>query len=105
MGPLERVVREKLSSLLAPNHLELVNESPNHGLPPEAEKHFRVVVVSESFEGASRIERHQQVHTILAAELKTEIHALSVQAFTPMEWRARQGQTHVSPECAHGKKS
>jgi BolA protein len=101
MGPQERVIREKLSSILAPSYLEIVNESPSHGLPLAAEKHFRVVVVSEFFESQSRVERHRQVHTILADELRDHVHALSVQAFTPVEWRARGGETHASPECAH----
>lgn len=104
MGPMERVVREKLTSLLSPQVLEITNESPQHGLPLEAEKHFRVVAVSEIFEGLSRIERHRRVHAILSDELKTHIHALSVQAFTPLEWRERAGQTHSSPECRGGSK-
>ena len=104
MGPIERILREKLSSLLMPPHLELVNESPMHGLKPEAEKHFRLVVVSELFEGLSRIERHRRVHEILAEELRTHVHAPSVQAFTPKEWRERAGATHASPECLGGGK-
>ena len=104
MRPLELVIREKLSSALAPSHLEIVNESPQHGLPAEAEKHFKVIAVSEAFAGGSRVERHRQVHTILAAELKSQIHALSVQAFTPQEWREKNGQTLDSPECLGGGK-
>ncbi len=99
MGPMEKVIREKLSGLLAPMVLDIDNESPKHGLPLEAEKHFRVVAVSEFFIGLSRLERHRRVHEILSEELKDQIHALSVQAFTPEEWRAREGQTHASPNC------
>lgn len=104
MGPIERILREKLSSLLAPSVLEITNESPQHGLPLAAEKHFRVVAVSEFFAGLSRVERHRRVHQILAEELKTQVHALSVQAFTPSEWRARGEQTHSSPACLGGGK-
>jgi BolA protein len=98
------VIREKLSSMLSPSHMELVNESPAHGLPEEAEKHFRVVAVSEAFVDLSRVERHRQVHAILVDELRDHVHALSVQAFTPAEWRARGGDTHASPECAHKRR-
>lgn len=104
MGPFERVIREKLSSLLSPSYLEIVNESPQHGLPAEAEKHFRVVAVSEFFEGQGRVDRHRQVNQILAEELKTQIHALSIQAFTPKEWREKNGTTFQSPECLGGGK-
>lgn len=104
MGPAQKVLQEKLSSILSPPHLELVNESPMHGLPASAEKHFRVVVVSEMFEGLARIDRHRRVHEILADDLKTQVHALSVQAFTPSEWRAKAGATHQSPDCLGGGK-
>ena len=44
---MEKVLMEKLSSLLAPSVLEIVNESPQHGLPKEAEKHLRFVLNQE----------------------------------------------------------
>jgi BolA protein len=103
-GPTEKIMREKLNAILAPSVLEINNESPMHGLPPEAEKHFRVVVVSETFKGRSRIERHQLINTVLAEELAGQVHALSIQAFTPEEWREREGKTHESPECLGGGK-
>ena len=100
----ETLLRDKLTVGLECEHLELVNESPNHGLPASAEKHFRVVAVSAKFTGASRIERHRLVHGLVAAELRDHVHALSVQAFTPEEWAKREGATHDSPECLHGGK-
>ncbi len=103
-GPLEKIIREKLGNILAPGVLETTNESPMHGLPLEAEKHFKVVVVSEMFREQSRIERHRLVNGILAEELAGAVHALSLQTFTPEEWRARDGKTHDSPECLGGGK-
>src|SRR4051812_5967513 len=103
-GKYELILQAKLTAGLGPSHLELLNESPNHGLPVEAEKHFRVVVVSEKFGGLSRVERHRLVQNTLAEELRTHIHALSVQAFTPEEWSAKNGQTFDSPECLGGGK-
>ena len=103
-GPMEKVIREKLSSLLAPSVLDITNESPMHGLPREAEKHFRVVVVSEVFNALSRVDRQRMIYTALADEMKEQIHALSLQAFSPEEWRARGGATFDSPECRGGGK-
>ena len=103
-GPVEKIIREKLSGILAPSVLEIANESHMHGLPKEAEKHFKVVAVSEMFRDQSRIERHRLVNGILKEELAGQVHALSVQAFTPEEWREREGQTHDSPECLGGSK-
>lgn len=104
MAPIESSLREKLMNRLQPVHMELLNESPMHGLPASAEKHFRVVAVSEAFSGLSRVERHRLVMDTCAAELKAHVHALSVQAYTPEEWRAKGGQTFDSPECLGGGK-
>jgi stress-induced morphogen len=101
---IEAALREKLTAHLQPTELELVNESPMHGLKPEAEKHFRVVAVSEAFAGLSRIERHRLVHETVAVELQTHVHALSVQAYTPEEWAKKNGETFASPECLGGGK-
>jgi len=101
---IEATLDKKLRERLNPQHLELVNESPQHGLPPEAEKHFRVVVVSDGFANQMRIERHRLVHEAVAEELKSHVHALSVQAFTPEEWEKRQGSTFSSPQCLGGSK-
>lgn len=94
----------KLTEAFTPLHLELVNESPAHGLPESAEKHFRVVLVSSKMEGLARIDRHRAVNDLLAAELREHIHALSVQAFTPDEWDKKQGATFASPACLGGGK-
>ncbi len=104
MGPIEKILREKLGNILAPSVLELKNESPMHGLPAEAEKHFRLVVVSELFAGKSRIDRHRLINQIVADELNTHVHALTIQAYTPEEWREREGATFDSPQCLGGGK-
>jgi stress-induced morphogen len=45
--------------------------------------HFRVEVVSERFEGLSRIEQHQLVYSIFGDEIGGPIHALSIKTSTP----------------------
>lgn len=41
--------------------------------------HWQVEVKSEAFKGLSRIEQHQHVMNVFAAELKTgEVHALTI---------------------------
>ena len=51
--------------------------------------HFEAVVVSASFAGASRVKRHQLVYAALGERMKEEVHALSIQTYTPEEWAAR----------------
>lgn len=82
-------VRAKLTAALAPERLEIIDESHRHaghaGARPEGETHFRVEIVSAAFEGQPRVLRQRRVHEILADELKTDIHALSLVTLTPAE--------------------
>lgn len=103
-GPYEIRLTKKLTEAFSPQLLQIDNESPMHGLPKSAEKHFRVVLVSEGFAGKTRVARHRLVHDILAQELSEHVHALSVQAFTPVEWQEREGKTASSPQCLGGSK-
>ncbi|MFQ5776103.1 MAG: BolA family protein [Kiloniellaceae bacterium] len=95
----------KLTSSLAPAHLEVVNESHMHSVPPGSETHFKVVVVSDRFEGVPLVRRHRTVNAILQEELRERVHALSLQTLTAAEWARRDGQTMASPACRGGSKA
>ena len=45
--------------------------------------HFRAEIVSERFDGLSRIEQHQLVYSIFGSEIGGPIHALSIKTSTP----------------------
>jgi stress-induced morphogen len=45
--------------------------------------HFRAEVVSDRFEGLSRIEQHQIVYGVFGDEVGGAIHALSIKTSTP----------------------
>ena len=49
--------------------------------------HFEALVVAAEFEGVRSLARHQLVYKSLAGLVGDEIHALSIRAFTPAEWR------------------
>ena len=53
--------------------------------------HFEAVVVASQFAGKRPLQRHQLVYAGLGPRMGREIHALSIQAFTPEEWRAAGG--------------
>ncbi|MDH5254990.1 MAG: BolA/IbaG family iron-sulfur metabolism protein [Gammaproteobacteria bacterium] len=52
--------------------------------------HFDAVVVSPSFAGKRTLQRHRLVYGALGSSIGGDIHALSIQAYTPDEWSARQ---------------
>ncbi|HEB66933.1 MAG TPA: BolA family transcriptional regulator [Gammaproteobacteria bacterium] len=95
-------IEQKLQSALAPVHLEVVNESHMHNVPPGSESHFKVVVVSAAFDGKMLVARHRMVNEILAEDLQ-RIHALALHTYTPEEW-AERGQAPQSPPCQGGGK-
>ena len=45
--------------------------------------HFRAEVVSERFEGLSRLEQHRLIYDVFGAEIGGPIHALSLKTSTP----------------------
>ncbi|MGQ3888922.1 BolA family protein [Legionella sp. CNM-1927-20] len=89
-------------SNLDPALLEIENESHNHHVPPGSETHFKLVVVAHAFENLERIDRHRKVNALLATELKTGLHALSLHLYSPSEWENKQKQVPSSPACRGG---
>jgi acid stress-induced BolA-like protein IbaG/YrbA len=53
-------------------------------------RHFDAIVVARAFEGKSRVQRHQLVYAALGDRMRAEVHALSIKALTPDEWKALQ---------------
>jgi BolA protein len=111
MGPVETLMRQKLQTAFSPTHLEVENESHSHSVPVNSETHFRVVIVSEKFQGLSRIARQRLVHEVLATELNAGrgaggIHALTQRLLTGQEWlSAGAGASDFqSPPCHGGSK-
>ena len=82
-------IREKLTAALAPEALEVIDDSHKHaghaGARPQGESHFTVRVVSTRFEGLNRVARQRLVYGALKDELETDIHALAIEARTPGE--------------------
>jgi acid stress-induced BolA-like protein IbaG/YrbA len=54
-------------------------------------QHFSALIVSRAFEGRSRVQRHQIVYAALGSRMGREIHALSMQTYTPTEFGALDG--------------
>jgi BolA protein len=76
-----------LTQHLQPIHLEVADVSHKHaghaGARPGGETHYDVTLVAGCFAGMGKIQRHQAVYQLLAEELRTGLHALSIQADAP----------------------
>jgi|TARA_B100000768_G_C11206330_1_gene344008 BolA protein len=105
MGPVQQIITTKLQAELAPEVLEVLNESYMHAVPPGSESHFKIVIVSQKFDGQRSVKRHQLVYGILASELAGPVHALAMHTYTPIEWEDSSNGAPDSPQCLGGDKS
>ena len=96
---VQNSIEEKIQSQLEPSYCQVLNESHMHSVPENSETHFKVIIVSESFDGKSRVARHQLINGILSDEIAGPVHALSIQAHTIEEWQLRGGAVLDSPDC------
>lgn len=48
--------------------------------------HFQAIIIGAVFNGLSPLKRHQAVYRVLGDKMGREIHALSLQTYTPAEW-------------------
>ncbi len=52
-------------------------------------QHFEAIIVSGEFRGKNKVQQHQVVYKALGDRMRAEIHALSMQTYTPEDWAAR----------------
>ena len=101
---IQQEIEQQLNQQLSPVFLDVANESHQHSVPPNSETHFRVVLVSELFDGKRQVARHQLVYGALQPQLAGPVHALALHTYTPLEWQQRQQAAPESPECLGGSK-
>ncbi|MGY0218684.1 BolA family protein [Endozoicomonadaceae bacterium StTr2] len=99
---IQNKIEEKLKQAMELSYLSVENESHMHNVPPGSESHFKVVLVSEEFEGKLPVKRHQSVYRVLCDEMQGAVHALALHTYTPSEWQSRQGVAVASPDCQGG---
>jgi BolA protein len=66
------------------SHIEHLGEAAGQG-----ETHFHLTMVSEKFEGLSRIDRQRLVNDALSDEFKNGLHALQMKLISVIEYAKR----------------
>lgn len=82
------MIRERLTAALAPQSIDVQDDSAAHAGHAGARSgggHFQVTIVSAAFAGKSLVERHRMVYDALGAAMRDEIHALVIRAVAPDE--------------------
>lgn len=117
-GSVAEKIFTKCSSSLGPlYYIDIINESSSHSVPKGSETHFKVLIVSDQFEGKMLVQRHRMLYTLLREEMRSDaipedrnnfhkIHALSIIAKTKNEWdREKENLLELtSPKCLGGSK-
>ncbi|MCS5515936.1 BolA family transcriptional regulator [Pseudomonas qingdaonensis] len=96
---MQQKIEQSLAAL-APQHLEVLDESHMHSRGQQT--HYKAVLVSEQFDGLNSVKRHQKVYATLG-DLMGQFHALALHTYTPQEWQ-KVGSAPASPICAGGSK-
>ena len=92
-------IKEKISKSIDTFHLNIIDESPNHGGYSGNISHVKIIIVSDEFIGLNLIKRHKLVYAGMG-EYVEKIHAISIVAKTVEQWK--QSEDYIpSPDCAH----
>jgi BolA protein len=82
-------IEARIREGLAVAHLEIEDESHLHAGHAGAKGgagHYRALVVSERFEGLSRVARQRLIFEAVGEMMGPDIHALAMRTLTPSEW-------------------
>ncbi len=79
---MAKTIEDKLKAALDPAHLEVIDNSRHHighaGYREGGESHWKVIIISEAFNGKNRLARQRLVNAALSEELTGPIHALEM---------------------------
>ena len=90
MNPKERLaeIKKRLVTDFDPETLGVEDEShlhKGHEGARDGRGHFRVLIIAEAFTDRSLLERHRMIYRALGDLMRTDIHALSIDAWSPQE--------------------
>ena len=91
-------IKERLLKNIQCIHLEVVDESPNHGGYDGSVSHVKIIIVSDEFSDQSLINRHKLGYKAMG-DLVGQIHAISIVSKTSNQWE-ESNEYPSSPECA-----
>ena len=78
---IQTQIEAKLKAALEPERLRIDNDSKRHA-GPATDSHYRIIVVSNAFEGVSRVQRQRLVYTCLCHVPRKTVRRLQVQGGT-----------------------
>jgi stress-induced morphogen len=58
--------------------------------------HYKLVLVTDLFEGKSRVQRQMMINEVLKEPLKGPLHALTMETYTEAQWAEQASNTPAS---------
>lgn len=97
--PVEASIQNKLTDELEPSHLEIINESYMHNVPKGSETHFKVVVVTEKFNGLPLLKVRSIFHIKDTKINKNSQSSTYFRCSSKMFYKSQISGVHISLYC------
>ncbi len=79
---MKDIIKDKLLNLIAPEYLEVIDESHKHAghgdMSGKEGTHFVIKIKAKSLEDMGRVQSHRMIYSYLQEEIKQGVHALSI---------------------------
>ena len=86
---LDNKIKLLLEESMDIDYLSILNDTDKHLKHKNYDGggHFKLEIVSSSFEGLSLLEQHKLVYAALEGMIKKEIHALALKTISTSDWK------------------
>lgn len=99
---VQTIIENKITANIPVDFFYIENESFRHAVAADSQSHFKVTLVSPSFENMPLIARHRLINELLKEQLAGEVHALALHTYTPAQWQQRDRKIPDSTHCLGG---
>ena len=84
-------IETRISKIFQPYFFSVNDVSEQHrghqSFKENVESHFEVIVVSSKFDNKSKILRHKMINECLQEDFQSDLHSISIKAFTIEEYK------------------
>ena len=85
---LVQEIKSRLKKTIAIDHLNIMDDTGKHLRHQHYDggRHFKIIIVSSTFEGVSLLDRHKLVYQALNGMIKNDIHAIGLKTIATSEY-------------------
>ena len=85
---LVQEIKSRLKKTISIDHLTIMDDTGKHLRHQHYDggRHFKIIIVSSTFEGVSLLDRHKLVYQALNGMIKNDIHAIGLKTIATSEY-------------------